>query len=342
VNGDSKSDVNAGTPPDEGKRDGPTGVLIQKFAGLIDRQIPPELLATPESTRHARLITRFGALGSLFGFSYASFYLLIHHYWGALIIVLCSLSVGSTPQLMRWQKSITVAGNILCLTLTLGFLALCFCEGGLQGHAIAWLVSVPLCALLLLGTRQAARWAVMAFLAAGIVAGFALAGRQLPCTFDPKWASIVSSAGYLGLILFMCILGMIFETGRARAEAKMKAALAELATSNEKLVHLNNEKNEFLGIAAHDLKNPLTIIAFSAELLPAENDPAQIRKFAKAIGAAASRTRVLTTNLLDVNAIEQGRFTSKAECCDINALVAGCVENNEPNAAKERITFCTG
>ncbi len=253
-------------------------IFVRRFVMLIDRQIPPELLNHPETARHAKLIARFGALGSLFGFIYAAFYLLISHYWGALIIVLCSLGVGFTPQLMRRKKSILIAGNFFSLTLTLGFFGLCFVEGGIHGHAIAWLVSVPLCAMLLLGTKLAARWTVVAFLAAGIVAGCDLAGIELPCTYDPKWTSVVSSAGYLGLILFMCILGMIFENTRARAQAKMETALADLATSNEKLVHLNNEKNEFLGIAAHDLKNPLTVITFSAGLLSTSTDPAQVKK----------------------------------------------------------------
>jgi signal transduction histidine kinase len=201
---------------------------------------------------------------------------------------------------------------------------------------------VPLCALLLLGTRLAARWTVIVFLAASVVAGLDLAGIKLPCTYDPKWDSVVSSAGYLGLILFMCLLGLIFETGRARAQAKMESALAELATSNEKLMHLNNEKNEFLSIAAHDLKNPLTVISLSAELLPDNQDSGQIKKIAKAIGDASSRMRDLIKNLLDVNAIEQGQFTSRLECLDLKTLVAECVANNEPSAAKKRITIRTG
>ena len=328
--------------PHEGNRAGLLATLPREFAGLIDRQIPPELLATPESTRHAKLMTRFGALGSMFGFSYATFYLCISHYWGALIIVLCSLGVALAPQLMRWKKSIGIAGNFFSLTLTLGFLGLCFVEGGVHGHAIAWLVTVPFCALLLGGIKQAAKWVVIAFLAAGLVAGLDLAGIQLPYTYNPKWHSVVSTTGYLGLILFMSILGLAFETGRTRAHDKMEKALDELETSNEKLVRLNNEMNEFLSIAAHDLKNPLTVITFSAELLPTNTDPAQVKKIATAIADASSRMRALITNLLDANAIEQGRFTSRIECCDVNTIVTACVENNQPSAAKKSITICTG
>jgi signal transduction histidine kinase len=341
VNSDPKPFQAFGAPLG-GKRGGLLVTLKCKCAELIDRQIPSELLSTPESTRHAKLMTRFGALGSMFGFSYATFYLCISHYWGALIIVLCSLGVASAPQLMRWKRSIAVAGNFFALTLTLGFLGLCFVEGGIHGHAIAWLVTVPFCALLLLDIRQAAKWVVIAFLAAGLVAGLDLAGIQLPCTYDPKWHSVVSAAGYLGLILFMSILGLAFETGRLRAHTRVEKALAELETTNEKLVHLNHEQNELLSIVAHDLKNPLTVVNFSAELLPTSTDPDQIKKIADAIGRASARMSTLINNLLDANAIEQGRFSSKIECCDINAIVTACVENNQPSAAKKNIAISTG
>src|SRR4029077_3682854 len=189
-------------------------------------------------------------------------------------------------------------GNFLSLTLTLGFSGLCFVEGGLHGHAIAWLVSVPLCALLVVGEKSGGRWAVIAFFAASVVAGLDLAGIELPLGYDPKWTSIVSSAGYVGLVLFMFILGLIFESGRARSFARMQDAVGNLAATNERLVHLNNEKNEFLGIAAHDLKNPLTVIAGSADLIAMTDDQGRVRKLASNIVSAATRMQRLIADLL--------------------------------------------
>jgi signal transduction histidine kinase len=309
------------------------------LTGIVDLPIPPELLTDPERARRARLITRFGVLGSLFGMTYATFYLLIGHKWGCVIILICSLCVATMPMLMRWRKSAEAAGNFLALTLTLGFTGLCCCEGGLEGHAIAWLVTVPLCALLLAGRKSAQWWAVIAFFAASVIAGLALAGIKLPVTYAPEWHSIVSAAGYLGLILFLFILGLIFEVGRSRAFAKMQDALTELAASNGRLVHLNNEKNEFLGIAAHDLKNPLTVIVGSAELMTMTKEPGKVDKLANTIMMAATRMRNLVTDLLDANAIEQGKFISKLEPCDARGLVEESVENNQPTAAKKGIAI---
>jgi signal transduction histidine kinase len=314
----------------------------QKFGELLDRQIPPEFFADPERTRRARLITGFGVLGSLFGLVYALFYILIGHKWGATIIIFCSAGVALTPALMRVKKSVEVAGNFFMFTLTLGFVGLCFVEGGLQGHAIAWLVCVPLCALLIVGQNSARRWVLIDFFTASVVAGLDLAGIKLTPMYDPKWHSVVSTAGYLGLIMFMFILGLIFESGRARAFSKMQTVLAELAASNERLVHLNNEKSEFMGIAAHDLKNPLTVILGSAELVAMSKDQSQIEKLSKNIVSVAIRMRDLIANLLDANAIEQGKFISKVERCDIRALIEQCLEQNQTAAAKKQIAFRVG
>lgn len=314
----------------------------RKFSGLMDYTIPDELLADPEGMRRGRLITRFGVLGSLFGFTYAAFYLLIGHKWGAAIILSCSLGVAFMPFVMRWKKSAELAGNFLALTLTLGFSGLCCVEGGLHGHAIAWLVSVPLCALLLAGRKSAQWWAVIAFFAASIIAGLDLAGIKLPVLYKPEWSSVVSSAGYLGLILFMFILGLIFEVGRMHAFSKMQEALGKLAASNERLVHLNNEKNEFLGIAAHDLKNPLTVIVGNAELMRLTKDPSRAEKFTNAIISAATRMRDLVANLLDANAIEQGKFISNLEPCDMRVLVEESVEHNQTAATKKNIAIKLG
>jgi signal transduction histidine kinase len=340
MSGDAKQ-INL--PPKNGQAANPAfRLMVHDFLMFLDFSIPAEFLADPERARRARLVSRFGSLGSFFGVIYATFYLLIGHKWGALIIIICSSGFAATPFLLRRKKSIELAGHFLALILTFGFTALSFIEGGLPGHAIAWLVSIPLCALLLLGQKAATRWAITAFLAASLVVTFDLMGIRLPVTYDTKWNSIVSAAGYLGLIVFMFILGLIFEAGRTRALSKMQEALTELANANERLVHLNNEKNEFLGIAAHDLKNPLTVILGSTELVGMIKDQGQINKLLSNISGAATRMRDLITDLLDVNAIEHGKFTSQVAPCDIRTLVEQSIANNQPTAAKKSIELRVG
>lgn len=314
---------------------------LRQIGEAAERFIPPACRQDPDLTRRARLVSRFGILGAIFGTGFGTFYALIGHVWGASIVAICSTGFAFIPWLMRRTQSISFAGNALCCILIVGFTALCGCEGGSEGHAIAWLVSVPLCALLLLGRQPAGTWAVLSFAAAAGVVIANLAGIKMTEAYDAAWHPVINAAGYLALIIFMFLLGVIFESGRERAFAKMSEANTKLATSNDQLARLNQEKNEFLGIAAHDLKNPLTVIIGSAELLKMNLPPAQANKMASNIVGAGQRMFQLIKDLLDANAIEQGKFTSNIENCDLRQVAGECAANNQTHATRKEIVICT-
>jgi two-component system, sensor histidine kinase LadS len=85
-----------------------------------------------------------------------------------------------------------------------------------------------------------------------------------------------------------------------------------LHEQNERLLVLDKEKNEFLGIAAHDLKNPLSAIRGLTEvmLMDGERMPASDRTvFMRQILLTSERMIELVRNLLDINVIEQGGMT---------------------------------
>jgi signal transduction histidine kinase len=329
----------ASTPPPVAETTGWVAPFRAPPRTFFDRFIPAACVDDPEAHRRARLISRFGFVGAAFGGAFAAFYFLIGHVWGAAIVAVCSLGFVGMPWVLRRTGRLNLAGNTLALILTLGFTALCGVEGGMYGHAIAWLATVPLCALLLVGRRSAAWWAVASFAAAGGVIAANLLGFDLGPAYEPAWHPLITAAGYASLIVFMFILGMIFETGRERAFGRMQDALKKLEASNEQLARLNEEKNEFLGIAAHDLKNPLTVIIGTADFLRGNTPPAQIPRLATSILSAGNRMLRLITDLLDANAIEQGKFTSNIERCDLRALVAECVENNRAAAARKQIAL---
>ncbi len=73
-----------------------------------------------------------------------------------------------------------------------------------------------------------------------------------------------------------------------------------------------------------------------AELLRSGGDP-RFAKYADKIIASAETMRHLVTDLLDVDAIEEGRFASNLEPCDLATLVREGVETNLPQASHKRI-----
>ncbi len=103
-------------------------------------------------------------------------------------------------------------------------------------------------------------------------------------------------------------------TIRKNAEKLLKEYNTRLEKEVEErtidLKKLNQEKNEILGVAAHDLKNPLSSIKMLAKILC--DDPTitqdEIKEFSNDILDTSERMFDLIKNLLDVNTIEDGKI----------------------------------
>lgn len=97
-------------------------------------------------------------------------------------------------------------------------------------------------------------------------------------------------------------------TARVTTHLKMKDLVTKLEDQNKKLIELNAEKNHFLGIAAHDMKNPIYSISMLAKSLRDEKNISRedIEDFSNDIINTADRMLILIKDLLDINAIEQG------------------------------------
>lgn len=106
----------------------------------------------------------------------------------------------------------------------------------------------------------------------------------------------------------------------------------ELKTMNEKLIDLNNEKNEFLGMAAHDLKNPLSAISLSVAALRKLKDkysPEQVDRKLEQIELTSMRMQDIIKNFLDINAIESGRINLNKKEIDILEILEKIVRDNQ-------------
>ena len=121
---------------------------------------------------------------------------------------------------------------------------------------------------------------------------------------------------------------------------RRKQAESQLKTQNEALIRLNQEKNEFLGIAAHDLKNPLSAIQGMAEYIQEEIEELprdEIVDSAHMIEESAKKMFQLVTNLLDVNAIESGKVNISPEIVDIFPIMQTLVKEYTERAKNKNI-----
>jgi signal transduction histidine kinase len=311
------------------------GLRVQKVA---ERFVPPALKDDAEGRRRAQLFVSLSAVGFAFGLLFGGFYLLIGHYWGAAIVFVCTSALATGPLVVR-TAGLERAANLYALVLVAGFAALTAIEGGIYGHAVAWLAVLPLCTSILVGERTCLRWSAICF---AIMLGFCisnLAGHPFPRLYAPRWEPLITAAGYLSLTVFMSTVGVTYERGRRRALAQLQDALRALSEANDRLRELNQERSEFLSIAAHDLRAPLASISGFAQLIQGYSpDMPELQRDSLArILAASTRMRDLLDRLLSDRAIEEGKWELTIENCDLGVLVASLTDNHRLAAIAKNI-----
>ena len=126
------------------------------------------------------------------------------------------------------------------------------------------------------------------------------------------------------LFTFRCVKDSILVFGKSDAEEQelLRSELLHanqelnnltraLHKKNAQLAHLNATKNQFLGMAAHDLRKPISVILNYVEFLLDETDEQCDEEhvgFLARIENSAFFMKRLVDDFLDVSAIEAGRF----------------------------------
>lgn len=125
---------------------------------------------------------------------------------------------------------------------------------------------------------------------------------------------------------------------RKDLEIKVEERTIELHEKNEKLVQLNQEKNNFLGMVSHDLRNPLNGISGYTNIILEEFQDLkeeEVQYYLGNIDDCVQRMLGLISNLLDVNAIESGNRKLSFEKFDLIGPLQSIV-NDFQNSAKEK------
>jgi signal transduction histidine kinase len=125
-------------------------------------------------------------------------------------------------------------------------------------------------------------------------------------------------------------------------EEKVRERTHELNEKNDMLLKLNQEKNEFLGIVAHDLKNPLSGILGLSQAIKENIDTFskdELIEFNRDIEQSAEKMFQLITNLLDVNAIESGKFNCILNYVDLVPILTSLCHTYEKPARDKKITI---
>ncbi|MCK5717906.1 MAG: hybrid sensor histidine kinase/response regulator [Thiomargarita sp.] len=129
---------------------------------------------------------------------------------------------------------------------------------------------------------------------------------------------------------------------RIKTHLSLRQLQKQLEVQNEQLIQLNQDKNEFLGIAAHDIKNPLGAIQSAAEVIEIDYDTMSKTDLLKRATNISNATRQLFTlidNLLDINAIESGKSKISLSMIDMLTVLEPLVMRYRLQAKKKNIVI---
>lgn len=114
------------------------------------------------------------------------------------------------------------------------------------------------------------------------------------------------------------------------------------AQKTRQLEEIDKLKDEFLSMAAHELRTPITALVGYLEMLPKKITPQEAQKIASDIALLQSLTtdlRNLIEDLLDVSRIEQGRLTYEVADVDVNKIIENVVATLTPSAQEKGLVL---
>lgn len=145
--------------------------------------------------------------------------------------------------------------------------------------------------------------------------------------------SLNSSADWLRVAIFLVTAGVVSSLSETLHEARRQAELQarEAERRRRELERAGRQKDEFLAMLAHELRNPLAPIYNAVQILAVRgHDPDEVERIGGLIGRQLQQMVRLVDDLLDVSRITRGKINLCKEPVDLAQVVSMAVETSRP------------
>ncbi|MFA5000951.1 MAG: ATP-binding protein [Candidatus Paceibacterota bacterium] len=146
-----------------------------------------------------------------------------------------------------------------------------------------------------------------------------------------------------GFLLIQSVLKEVRQREKIEDLAK-KLSLAndDLKTANEKLKELDRQKTEFVSIASHQLRSPLTAIkGYASMLLEGSFGPVEekAREAVDRIFLSSQKLVNVIEDFLNITRIELGRMKYELSVFDLGGLVRTVMTDQKPNVERKGLSI---
>ena len=130
-----------------------------------------------------------------------------------------------------------------------------------------------------------------------------------------------------------------------KTKEELNKTMASLEKEKELLIETERKKDEFIGIASHELKTPLTSVKVYAELLNKDlpsKDGIRLKRtshFLSNLLRELAKIEKLVNDMLSVSKIEKGKLIFEMKKFDLNKLLVETVNNYQLTINSHKIIF---
>ncbi|MBQ6449965.1 hypothetical protein IJJ08_03640 [bacterium] len=146
----------------------------------------------------------------------------------------------------------------------------------------------------------------------------------------------------LAPLLNKAIIHQTTEDFNTHLQRRINSATSRLRRMNQKLIAADKLKDEFVSVASHELRTPMTAIKGYLWLVAKNNTPEQLATNQKYIEIALNSTErliALVNDMLTISRIEGGRFALNLDIIDARQLVSQIQTELLPIAADKKLFF---
>lgn len=144
----------------------------------------------------------------------------------------------------------------------------------------------------------------------------------------------------VSIIIAFVLLRNVSKQQKQRKQIEVLAL--QLEESNKKLDQQNKLKSEFLSLAAHQIRGPLTLIKGYVSLLSDgtyDNSPSEQKNSLTRIFDSTNHLVNVVNDLLNISKIEQGGLVFEMGLCDLKRVIAGVVNEMKVMTKNKKMTL---
>jgi signal transduction histidine kinase len=152
------------------------------------------------------------------------------------------------------------------------------------------------------------------------------------------------TAAIVLLVIFLIRWSSTLDSEVKRRTMELETANKQLSVSNEQLKMRDKAQQEFVNVAAHELRTPIQpIISLSDSLLHRIRDD-ESRELIHTIFRSAKRLQRLSQDILDVTRIESGLINLNKQRFDLNEVISCTIDDyrNQSKNSKRNIRLAYG